>query len=50
MPLKYAKKRSALLLSSIHGFVAWCYDKIKSMLDKCWNIKFYGWIFSGRRG
>nr|DAQ00104.1 MAG TPA: hypothetical protein [Caudoviricetes sp.]DAX05455.1 MAG TPA: hypothetical protein [Bacteriophage sp.] len=35
-------------LSTIHGFVAWCYEKIKSMLGKCRYQQFYGWIFSRR--
>lgn len=28
------------------AFVAWCYEKIKGMLDECRSIKFYGRIFS----
>ena len=52
MSLKYVKKRSARLLSTIHGFVAWCYDKkeTKSMLGKRRNFKFYGRLSCRRRG
>ena len=52
MSLKYVKKRSARLLSTIHGFVAWCYDKkeTKSMLGKRRNFKFYGRVSCRIRG